>query len=167
MIFKLEDGQEKALSKDNPALKHLDHGYVLTNYKVQGKDAPYAVGLMASHHRFSATLKNFYVQISRAVHEMTLVTDDKAALITAIGRNKDEKLASLDVVSSERLKMHEAQFNHENSLPLSIVIERQRQFEEKSVLRVQSQTKDIDYIMNSKVAGKTINNVEIMKELER
>lgn len=167
LIFKLENGQEKALSKDNPALKHLDHGYVLTNYKVQGKDASYAVGLMASHHRFSATLKNFYVQISRAVHEMTLVTDDKAALITAIQRNKDEKLASLDIISSERLKMHEAQFNHKNSLSFSIVIERQRQFEEKSVLKAQSQIRDIDYIVNNKAPGKTINSVEKMKELER
>ena len=125
IVFKLDDEQEKTITKDNAALKHLDHGYVLTNYKVQGKDAAFAVGLMASHHRFSATLKNFYVQISRAVHEMTLVTDDKEALITAIQRNKDEKPAALDVVSSERMKAHEHQFQHKQSLSLKSIIEKQ------------------------------------------
>ena len=168
IVFKLDDEQEKTITKDNSALKHLDHGYVLTNYKVQGKDAAFAVGLIASHHRFSATLKNFYVQISRAVHEMTLVTDDKEALITAIQRNKDEKPAALDVVSSERLKAHEHQFQHKQSLSLQSIIEKQQQFEERAVLRANPiQGKDIDYMNKSTLPSKTRGDLERVKELQR
>src|SRR3990167_3215423 len=62
LVLTTKDGQSMALQKNNPALKHLDYSYVLTNYKVQGKDAPYGIGLMDSYHRFGTTMKNFYVQ---------------------------------------------------------------------------------------------------------
>lgn len=168
IVFNLDDGQEKTILKDNPAMKHLDHGYVLTNYKVQGKDAAFAVGLMGSHHRFSATLKNFYVQISRAVHEMTLVTDDKEALIAAIQRNKDEKPAALDIVSSERLKAHEHQFQSKQTVSFKSIIDKQKQFEDKAVLRTSAiPAKDIDYISKTTLPNKIKGDFERVKELER
>lgn len=81
----------------------MDYGYVLTNHKAQGKDVNFAIGLIDSHHKFSATLKNFYVQISRAVQGMTLITDNKEHLIAAIKRNNDEKLAIFDKFSSQHV----------------------------------------------------------------
>lgn len=106
LVFDLGDGKHASFNKNHPALKHLDYGYVLTNYKVQEKDAAHGVGLMESHHRFSATLKNFYVQISRGVFGMTLVTDDRERLVESIERNSDEKKASLDMISSKQLIAH-------------------------------------------------------------
>jgi ATP-dependent exoDNAse (exonuclease V) alpha subunit len=106
VILETKDGQPMSLQNDHPALKHLDYSYVLTNYKVQGKDAPYGIGLMESYHKFGATMKNFYVQISRAIHGMTLVTDDKKELHDAIRRNVDEKQAALDMISSHKLQEH-------------------------------------------------------------
>jgi hypothetical protein len=99
---------------------------------------------------------------------MTLVTDDKEALITAIQRNKDEKPAALDVVSSERLKAHEHQFQHKQSLSLKSIIEKQQQFEERAVLRANpSQGKDIDYLSKSTLPSKTRGDLERVKELQR
>lgn len=167
--FKADDGQEMIFPKTHPALKHLDHGYVLTNYKVQGKDGAYAVGLMESQHRFSATLKNFYVQISRAVHEMTLVTDNKEHLIAAIKRNKDEKLASLDIVSKDRLKMHEAQFKNKNSISMQSVIDKKKHFEVNAVFKAHdagNKSEDLEYFKNH-IPNKNLSPIEKNKELER
>ena len=122
------------LAKDNPALQHLDHGYVFTNYKVQGKDAVQGIGLMESHQKFSATLKNFYVQISRGVHNMILVTDDKEALSKAIERNVDDKKASLDILSSHQLISHEERFKPQQPLSIQPVIDKKIQ-EEKELER--------------------------------
>ncbi len=169
LCFKLEDNQDMTLPKEHLALKHLDHGYVLTNYKVQGKDAAYAVGLMESQHRFSATLKNFYVQISRAVHEMTLVTDNKEHLIAAIKRNKDEKLASLDIVSRDQLKMHAAQFKNKNSISMQSVIDRKKHFEERASFKDHDtgyKSQDLEYFKNA-IPNKNLSPIEKNKELER
>ena len=116
LTFITDKDKAITLNKNHQALKHIDYGYVLTNYKVQGKDAQYGIGLMESNNRFSATIKNFYVQISRGILGMTLVTDNKENLINAINKNNDEKLASLDMVSSKQLMNHDARFNRELSI---------------------------------------------------
>lgn len=108
--IRLASGKQIDLPVSHPALQHMEHGYVLTTYKAQGKDKPYAIGLMESHQKFSANLQNFYVQISRAVQGMTLVTDDKEKLIQAIHRNTELKPASLDIVDSRKLKEHEIKY---------------------------------------------------------
>ena len=106
LIFKTNTGEKLILDKNNNALKHLDYGYVLTNYKVQGKDADYAIGLMESYNKFGSTIKNLYVQISRAIQGMTLVTDDKDQLTKSISNNRDEKHAALDIISNQDIKKH-------------------------------------------------------------
>lgn len=133
-VFELENQQKLTLPKNHPALKHLDYGYVLTNYKVQGKDAPHGVGLMESYQRFSATLKNFYVQISRGVMGMTLVTDNKERLIDAIEHNPDDKRASLDILTSDHLIKHSQRFKGSGQLNIQSTIDKkiEREFEERS-----------------------------------
>lgn len=131
LTFTLENGQTLSLAKDTPALQHLDHGYVFTNYKVQGKDAIQGIGLMESHQKLSATLKNFYVQISRGVHNMILVTDNKEALSKAIERNVNEKKASLDILSSHQLINHEERFKPQQPLSIQPVINKKIQKEKE------------------------------------
>jgi len=133
-VFELDEEEKLTLPKDHPSLKHLDYGYVLTNYKVQGKDAPHGVGLMESYQRFSATLKNFYVQISRGVLGMTLVTDDKERLIDAIEHNHDDKRASLDILSSEDLIKHSQRFKESAQLSIQPTIDKKIQREQVNEL---------------------------------
>lgn len=129
LIFTTHTGQSLTFDKNHPALKHLNYSYVLTNYKVQGKDADYAIGLMESYHRFGATLENFYVQISRALHEMILVTDNREMLSKAIQHHRDEKAASLDILSSQKLAQHEERFKSQSHLSIQPVIEKKLKFE--------------------------------------
>ncbi len=114
--IRLNNGKQIDLPRNHAALQHMEHGYVLTTYKAQGKDKPHSIGLMESHQKFSANLQNFYVQISRAVQGMTLVTDDKEKLIQAIHRNTELKPASLDIVDYKRLKMHQENYKSQQNI---------------------------------------------------
>lgn len=146
VTLKTRDGQTQTFPNDHPALKHLDYSYVLTNYKVQGKDAPYGIGLMESYHKFGATMKNFYVQISRAIHGMTLVTDHRDELREAIHRNVDEKKAALDMLSSQKLNGHELRFKEKGAISIQSVIDKQKTFEEaKRSNRHQPETKQLEF----------------------
>ncbi|STX41126.1 conjugative transfer protein TraI [Legionella donaldsonii] len=157
--FLTKEGEMINLDKAEPALKHLDYSFVLTNYKVQGKDAPFGIGLMESYHQFGATLKNFYVQISRAIQGMTLVTDNREQLIGALHNNKDEKIASIDVLSREQLKYHENRFLNQTKLSIKPVIEKMKSLEQQKEL---NQISELNF---SKQKHPNIKPLQI-KELE-
>lgn len=106
----LDNGDLKTLPRNHNALKHVDHGYVFTNIKVQGKDKLYGIGLIESHNKPSATLRNFYVQISRAISHMKLITDDKERLIRALEENDDTKKSAIEYVSTATLSGHQDRF---------------------------------------------------------
>lgn len=159
LILKSKEKESFTLDKTHPALHHLDYSYVLTNYKVQGKDAPYGIGLMASYHQFGATMKNFYVQISRAIHGMTLVTDNKEALEASIRLNRDEKAAALDMVSSHKLKEHAERFKNNTSLSFQTLIDKKEDFENKRCPDYHD-IKELSFQKSSQIAGQ-------IKELER
>lgn len=142
------DGREKVIPLDAPELKHLDHGYVLTNMKVQGKDKTYAIGLIESYNKFSATLRNYYVQISRAVVNMTLVTDDKTRLTKALELNDDTKKTALDYISSQQLEHHEQRFEHHiNSISIGEIKNQKHHYEQ---IRVNEQTALDQYLIAKK-----------------
>ena len=73
-------------------------------------------------NELTATLKNFYVQISRDILGMTLVTDNKEALAKAIENNPDEKESLSDMISSKRLIEHNLQFQDKYRLSIQPVI---------------------------------------------
>ncbi|HDV5785636.1 TPA: conjugative transfer relaxase/helicase TraI [Legionella pneumophila] len=101
-----KNNQELVLKHTDSVLKHLDHGYVLTTYGAQGKDSKRGIGLIESLNRFAATIENFYVEVTRAVNEMIVVTDDKNHLVKAITTRDSEKGSSIEVIDSETLKNH-------------------------------------------------------------
>ncbi|HIF0232775.1 TPA: MobF family relaxase [Legionella pneumophila] len=142
------DGHEKTFLLNEPELKHLDHGYVLTNMKVQGKDKTYAIGLIESYNKFSATLRNYYVQISRAVVNMTLITDDKNRLTKALELNDDTKKTALDYVSSIQVVQHEQRFEqHPNSISIEKIKNQKTTFEK---LRLNERATLDQYLIASK-----------------
>lgn len=119
----LDSGEKKTMDRKHPALSHIDHGYVFTTIKVQGKDKMYGIGLIESGNKFSASLRNFYVQISRSIFNMTLVTDSKNQLIRALEENDDTNKSAIDFVSTSKLIHHQEQFSaHEKSINIDEVI---------------------------------------------
>ena len=103
----LANGEQKSFDREHSVLKHVDYGYVLTNMKAQGADKLCGIGLMESRNRFSATLRNYYVEISRGINHITLVTDDKNNLVRTLEQNDDTKQSSIDFISTETLIAHQ------------------------------------------------------------
>lgn len=120
-----EDNQTLHLPHGAKELRHLDHGYVLTTYATQGKDKKRGLGLIESQNRFASTIQNYYVETTRGIWEMIVVTDDKDHLVKAITTNNSDKYSSMDMVDSDTLKAHEARFKeHKNSIVLQNAIEK-------------------------------------------
>lgn len=101
-----KNNQELVLKHTDSVLNHVDHGYVLTTYGAQGKDSKRGIGLIESLNRFAATIENFYVEVTRAVKEMIVVTDDKHHLVKAITTRDSEKGSSIEAIDSATLKSH-------------------------------------------------------------
>ncbi len=153
VAIRLANGKQIDLPSTHSALQHMEHGYVLTTYKAQGKDKSYAIGLMESNQKFSANLQNFYVQISRAVHGMTLVTDDKEKLTQAIHKNTELKPASLDIVDSKKLKEHQIKYQEQSHINLEKVISRKQELEKIQELThefINQKTKQQDFQIGEK-----------------
>lgn len=127
-----QDSQLIYLDKKDKALRHLDHGYALTTYAAQGKDKKRGICLLDSRDRFATTIQNYYVGTTRGIEEMTVVTDDRENLVKAITMNDSEKYSSLEMVSSQTIKTHDARFrDNKHSLVLQNVIEKKSIKEER------------------------------------
>ena len=156
------------MERTNPILKHLDHGYVLTNYKVQGKDKFYGIGFIESFNKHSATLRNYYVQISGGIYSIKIITDHKNQLMRALSFNIDEKKSAIDYLSKEQLKNHHHQFaDKQQSLDLATIIDKKetkesewQQVEDK--VRQYQQAKEQNFTaLSAKLAYEIIHDAKM------
>jgi ATP-dependent exoDNAse (exonuclease V) alpha subunit len=98
-------------------LKHIDYGYASTSHSSQGATVDRVIANIDTLR--SAELvnrKQFYVSISRARHNVTLYTDDRARLGPAASRNLEK------AVALERLQVtgrHGAGAGSRSAAPLS------------------------------------------------
>lgn len=130
-IIQGEDNQILQLEHGAKELCHLDHGYVLTTYATQGKDKKRGIGLIESVNRFAASIQNYYVETTRGIWEMIVVTDDKEHLVKAITTNDSDKYSSIEMVDSDVLKSHETRFkDNKHSMALQNVIAKKMEKEQ-------------------------------------
>lgn len=87
------DGTQLSLDTTSPL--HVDHGYCQTIHGAQGQTAE-RVMIEAEASRTVGNESLYYVAVSRAEHEVTIYTDDKAMLPEAMGR-EDHKSAALEI----------------------------------------------------------------------
>lgn len=170
LTVKLADGNLKEIEKSNPVLKHLDHGYVFTNYKVQGKDKRDGIGFVESYNKHAATLRNYYVQVSRGIRSITIITDNKTQLMRALSENIDEKKSAIDHLSTAQLRNHnDALANHTHSLDLSAVIDRRETKEqqwrafEQTVTQYQVAKQNNHQALSAKLAFQIIHEPKLYR----
>ncbi|MDZ3833190.1 MAG: MobF family relaxase [Sphingopyxis sp.] len=77
-------GQVQTLGLDAARDRHIAHAYVDTAFAAQGRTADYVIIHADSKATNLVDQKSFYVGISRAKETATIVTDDRAKLISAI-----------------------------------------------------------------------------------
>lgn len=83
--------------------KHLDYNYTTTAYSAQGKTAKNVILALESYRTNLSNQKNFYVEISRAKHNLTIVTDNKQQTLERLLSNPGDKTASIDVFNPQKV----------------------------------------------------------------
>ena len=69
------------------AIKHIDYSYAITAHKAQGLTCDRVIAVVESYRKNLTSQKNFYVSISRAKHQATIITDDKQNAIRQLQQN--------------------------------------------------------------------------------
>jgi conjugative relaxase-like TrwC/TraI family protein len=82
---------------------HLSYGYVVTSHASQGKTVDRVFIGQSAESLGASSREQFYVSASRARQQVTIYTDDKAALLSAIDRS-DERLSATELVSPVRVR---------------------------------------------------------------
>lgn len=108
VLFKTAQDKDLFVEKNNPDLKHLDHGYATTVFSAQGKTSDNVIAVAESYREYLTNQKSFYVTISRARNKVTLVLDDKQKVYDKLLEFTGEKISAL-----ESQRIHERQIeNH-------------------------------------------------------
>ena len=87
-----ESGEIKEFGIKNKALKHMDYAYSSTVHAAQGRTYDNVIGVLESDHRHLTNQKQFYVTLSRARHNATLITDDKGKLLETLERKTGDRV---------------------------------------------------------------------------
>src|SRR5229473_620566 len=90
--LRVDNGRE--ISATIGRLKHIDYGYASTSHSSQGATVDRViVNIDTLRSAELVNRKQFYVSISRARHNVTLYTNDRARLHFAAGRNLEKSVA--------------------------------------------------------------------------
>lgn len=90
-----KDGAAKNILRDAVAAQGLDHGYALTAHDFQGATVNRIIVAMSSTETM-ADQKAFYVAVSRARDDITLITDDAERLAARLEAQTGEKITALE-----------------------------------------------------------------------
>ena len=96
VTFRLEDGRNLELGRNDPQLRHLDHAWASTVHAFQGRTVDNVIAAMEARHPHLTTQKSFYVEISRARDRAELVTDDVEGLRSQLQAVTGERIAALE-----------------------------------------------------------------------
>ena len=103
--FRLEDGRVLDMRKDDPQLRHIDRAWASTVHAFQGRTVDTVIAAMEANHPHLTTQKTLYVEISRARDRAELVTDDRDALRERLEAATGERIAALEAIEPERVKV--------------------------------------------------------------
>lgn len=93
----LDKGKTLTLPLNAPELRHMDHGWALTGYSVQGQTENSAIVVMPSHASPLTTLESLYVGMSRHKESVALVTDNADRLKLNLEHALDMKTDRMNV----------------------------------------------------------------------
>ena len=93
----MDKGKTITLPHNASELRHMDHGWALTAYAVQGKTEKSAIVVMPSNASPLTTLDSLYVGMSRHKENVSLVTDNADRLKFNLENALDIKMERMDV----------------------------------------------------------------------
>lgn len=99
ITFENADGERFKVVRNDPALRHIDHGWTHTLHAMQGQTVDHIIAVMDASNPQMTTEKAFYVALSRARDGVTIVTEDAAALKDTLEHQSGVQLTAHDVVN--------------------------------------------------------------------
>ena len=105
VTLRLEDGRVLDMRKNDPQLRHVDRAWASTVHAFQGRTVDTVIAAMEANHPHLTTQKTLHVEISRARDRAELVTDDRDALRERLEAATGERIAALEAVEPERVKV--------------------------------------------------------------
>ncbi|MFZ6765092.1 MobF family relaxase [Pseudoroseomonas sp. WGS1072] len=94
---RLANGHHTELNLKSPGDNHWDYAWVRTGYSAQGATADRVIAHAESWRLNLVNARSFYVSISRAKEEITLVTDNPEALVAAIRERAGGKQTAMSL----------------------------------------------------------------------
>lgn len=101
VLVRLADGTERSFKPGDPKLAHFDYSFAGTSHAAQGLTCGHVIGALETKFRQLNNQQSFYVQLSRAKHEATLITDDKSKALQLLERNTGEKTTARELAGLE------------------------------------------------------------------
>ncbi len=105
--FRLEDGRELHLGKNDTQLRHLDHAWASTVHAFQGRTVDNVIAAMEANHPHLTTQKSFYVETSRARNRAELVTDEALRLRERLEATTGERISALEAIAPKQQEARE------------------------------------------------------------
>jgi hypothetical protein len=115
--LRLDNGWE--LSREH---SKLAHGYVSTSHAAQGRTVDWVLLAQGSHGLGAASAEQVYVSVSRGKHGVRIYTDDRSALIAAIGQLSQRRSAT-ELLHDQRPAERSAQH--------AVMLQRLRRYEQQ------------------------------------
>lgn len=101
-------GQVQTLHIDAARDRHIAHGYVDTAFAAQGRTADHVIIHADSKATNLVDQKSFYVGISRAKESATIVTDNRAKLVSAINERTGAVQTAIAQAAMSAADVHKA-----------------------------------------------------------
>ncbi|MDA0902353.1 MAG: conjugative relaxase, partial [Proteobacteria bacterium] len=90
--------KEITLKNTDSPIKHIDYGYAFTANRAQGMTVDNVMAVLESYHSQLTSQKPFYVEISRARNNVTLIMDDKKKVIDRLEKETGEKVSIIEAI---------------------------------------------------------------------
>jgi len=118
ITIELVNGRIISLPNSSHEIKHIDHSYAITAHKAQGLTSDNVIAVVESHRKLLTTQKNFYVSISRAKQNLTIITDHKTNAIKLLQKNTGIDISAREhqnIPISRPIHQQEQSQNHQPS----------------------------------------------------
>jgi len=116
-----ETNKTYEIPKDHHSLKHIDYGYATTVHSAQGKTSNNVIAVIESYRKNLTNQKTFYVEVSRAKDNITLIVDNKEKVINQLNIISGEKVSGLEIKKDNDIKKDFSSLNNKTDKLLNVV----------------------------------------------
>jgi conjugative relaxase-like TrwC/TraI family protein len=101
VLIRLHNGKQVSLDQNDPRLRHIDYGWAATAFAAQGRTTDHVIPVINTRERHLTNMRTFYVELSRARGQVTLVTDDAEKAQQRLAANRGDRITALEGIGTQ------------------------------------------------------------------